>query len=96
MSEHNSLDQIKAKECVVGSTIHTHCHVAEVQFGAETWAIEKAEKKHKEASGAMTRKRNISCLTALRVRGLDETGHSTQMRHFEGLIEAPCDGNFCH
>ena len=66
--------------------MHTHCHTVEVQFGAETWAIETAEKKHKEASVAMIRGRGISCLTALRVRGRDETDHNTRMRYFEGLI----------
>jgi hypothetical protein len=72
--------------CLRKHGMHTHCHTVEVQFGAETWAIETAEKKHKEASVAMIRGRGISCLTALRVRGRDETDHNTRMRYFEGLI----------
>ena len=45
--------------------MHTHCHVAEVQFGAKTWAIEKAEKKNNEVNGAATWRRDISSSTAL-------------------------------
>ena len=58
--------------------IHTHCHDISVQSGTETWATEKTEKKNKDASGALsgaaTRRRDISCPTALRVRGRDGTG----------------------
>ena len=75
--------------CFLNHGMRTHCHAAKVQFGAKTWAIERAEKRHKEASGAMTRRRAISCLPALPARGRDESGHSTQMYHFEGLIGVP-------
>jgi hypothetical protein len=39
--------------------MHTHCHDADLQVGAEIWAIAEAEKKNKDVSGAATW-RNIS------------------------------------
>ena len=74
--------------------VHTQNHDVETQFGAFTWAKAKAEKKNKDASGTATRRRNISCLTALRAgadQGRDETGNGVQIHCFEGLIGAPCD-----
>ena len=85
MSERNISDQTKAQRGYGRNhDMHTHSYVARVQFGAETWASAKAEKKNKDASGAATRKRDISCPTALRVVGLDETvsGCGTQMHRF--------------
>jgi hypothetical protein len=57
--------------------IHTQSHDVEAQFGAFTWATAKAEKENKDASGTATRRRNISCPTALRVRERDETGDAS-------------------
>ncbi len=45
--------------------IHTQFHSVEVQFGAETWASAKAEKKNNDMNGAVTRRKDISHLTAL-------------------------------
>jgi hypothetical protein len=66
MPKHNASDQIKAKGIermyCRNHGMRTHCHDADLQLGAETWAIAKAEKKIKvkEASGAATRRRDIS------------------------------------
>jgi len=50
----------------------------------------RAEKWKNGASVAVTRRRDLSYPTAFKlgVGGLDESGHCTQTRHFEELIES--------
>ena len=68
--------------------VHTHCHDPEVQLGAVTWASAKEEKKNEDASDAATRRRDISCRTALWVVEQDKR-HGAQMHHFEERFHDP-------
>ena len=71
--------------------MHTHCHVAEVQFGAKTWAIEKAEKKNKEANGAATWRRDISSPTALHWLAGRGMRRNWARHHFKGSSWPPSE-----
>ena len=78
--------------------IHTHVYDVSVQFGAESWATEKTEKKIKNAIDlvAPSPSSDISYSTALWVVGvrLEEAGHCREARTLEGIILylliAPC------
>ena len=61
MTEHSASDRIKSQRMSCRNhNMLTHCHVSDVQVGPETCATAKAEQKNKVASGAVTRRKDIS------------------------------------
>ena len=72
MSEHNACIRSDKGQRMyhLNHDMHAHSYVADVQFGAETWATAKVETKTEDVTDAITHRRAISCLMALQLVGL--------------------------